>query len=193
VELAVEFANTIRHDGHGGVTDELSDAAGLAGWLSRHPAAPAPAGPGEPLRAELVALRQAVRALFAHAVRPGPVSPADADRLPPLGPSLELVNAAAAADPVTTRLDWPTGADPVRRVRSVADDPGTALRAELARATIDFLAGPDREQLRACTAPRCVRYFVKGHGRQEWCKPSCANRARAARHYHRHHPTATTR
>ncbi|WP_440101770.1 CGNR zinc finger domain-containing protein [Streptosporangium sp. H16] len=52
--------------------------------------------------------------------------------------------------------------------------------------SIGFLTGPRREDLRACTAPRCVRYFVKKHGRQEWCKPSCGNRARAARHYRRH-------
>ncbi|MFI7230667.1 CGNR zinc finger domain-containing protein [Nonomuraea angiospora] len=44
--------------------------------------------------------------------------------------------------------------------------------------------------MRACNAPRCVRYFVKSHGRQEWCKPSCGNRARAARHYQRHNATA---
>ncbi|MFI9597778.1 CGNR zinc finger domain-containing protein [Nonomuraea sp. NPDC052265] len=58
-----------------------------------------------------------------------------------------------------------------------------------ARAAIDFLSGPQREHLRACNAPRCVRYFVKSHGRQEWCKPSCGNRARAARHYQRHNAT----
>jgi predicted RNA-binding Zn ribbon-like protein len=61
-----------------------------------------------------------------------------------------------------------------------------ALTATLARAAIDFLTGPQRERLRACAAPRCVRYFVKAHGRQEWCKPSCGNRARVARHYRRH-------
>lgn len=54
-----------------------------------------------------------------------------------------------------------------------------------ARAAIEFLAGPERERLRACAAPRRVRYFLKEHGLQEWCKPSCGNRARAARHYRR--------
>ncbi|MEV3984529.1 CGNR zinc finger domain-containing protein [Nonomuraea sp. NPDC049758] len=63
------------------------------------------------------------------------------------------------------------------------------LIAALARAAIEFLSGPQRERLRACNAPRCVRYFVKSHGRQEWCKPSCGNRARAARHYQRHNAT----
>ncbi|WP_225853148.1 CGNR zinc finger domain-containing protein [Micromonospora sp. AMSO1212t] len=43
-----------------------------------------------------------------------------------------------------------------------------------------------RERLRACPAPRCVRYFLQEHARQQWCKPSCGNRARVARHYQRH-------
>ncbi|HEY5833083.1 MAG TPA: CGNR zinc finger domain-containing protein [Streptomyces sp.] len=41
---------------------------------------------------------------------------------------------------------------------------------------------PERDLLRACPAPRCVRYFVKQHPRREWCRPSCGNRARVARH-----------
>ncbi|MFF4789736.1 CGNR zinc finger domain-containing protein [Streptomyces sp. NPDC001276] len=71
------------------------------------------------------------------------------------------------------------------RIFSTESDPKVRLVATLARAAIDFLSGPQRERLRACPAPRCVRYFVQGHGRQEWCKPSCGNRARAARHYRR--------
>ncbi|WP_351234979.1 CGNR zinc finger domain-containing protein, partial [Streptomyces sp. NPDC002133] len=61
-----------------------------------------------------------------------------------------------------------------------------ALAAALARAAIALLTGPDRARLRACHAPRCVRYFLKEHPRQEWCKPSCGNRARVARHHERH-------
>ncbi|MEB3963026.1 CGNR zinc finger domain-containing protein, partial [Streptomyces kunmingensis] len=60
------------------------------------------------------------------------------------------------------------------------------LTAALARAALAFLTGPDRQRLRACHAPRCVRYFLKEHPRQEWCRPSCGNRARVARHHERH-------
>lgn len=70
----------------------------------------------------------------------------------------------------------PTGGTPRRN----------ALRAALARAATGFLAGRDLAALRACHAPRCVRYFVKEHPRQEWCTPSCGNRARVARHHERH-------
>ncbi|OAR26843.1 hypothetical protein A8W25_00630 [Streptomyces sp. ERV7] len=133
------------------------------------------------------ALRAAVRALFARAVLPDPPSAADAQRLLPVEMALELLNAAAAAVPTVPRLEWPEGADPYTVHRGTGDpDAVTALCAALARAAVDFLAGPDRARLRACHAPRCVRYFLKEHPRQEWCGPSCGNRARVARHQRRH-------
>ncbi|WP_129843209.1 ABATE domain-containing protein [Streptomyces sp. RFCAC02] len=189
--LALELACTIRHDGQGGIADDLLTPGGLTRWVrERADLLPmADDGTGfladDVLRGEVVALRQAVRALFARAVRPGPPSPADAHRLLPPEQALHRLNAAAARAPVTVALEWPGDAAPATRTVEVDAAPDARLVAHLARASIDFLAGPQRERLRACTAPRCVRYFVKEHGRQEWCKPSCGNRARAARHYRR--------
>ncbi|GHH44528.1 CGNR zinc finger domain-containing protein [Streptomyces candidus] len=196
--LALELASTIRHDGNGGVTDDLGDVAGTARWLDAQ--AELFAGNGLPAehagrlrvdetaRGELVALRQAVRALFARAVSPGPPSPADAGRLLPVRQALDRLNAAAAREPTAPQLRWSNDALPVTHLLPAADnDPLVRLTAALARAAIAFLTGPERELLRACTAPRCVRYYVKRHGRQEWCKPSCGNRARVARHYRRQH------
>ncbi|MFJ2705543.1 CGNR zinc finger domain-containing protein [Streptomyces sp. NPDC087428] len=42
--------------------------------------------------------------------------------------------------------------------------------------------------LRPCRAPRRAELPVKEHPRprQEWCTPSCGNRARVARHHERH-------
>ncbi len=97
----------------------------------------------------------------------------------PAGPDFDVL----AMDPG----DWPEDATPLVHhtpVRTTGD-----LTAALAHAVIAFLAGPDRDRLRACHAPRCVRYFLKEHPRQEWCKPSCGNRARVARHHQRHKAT----
>ncbi|MFD2348740.1 CGNR zinc finger domain-containing protein [Nonomuraea ferruginea] len=140
----------------------------------------------EKLRSEMVELRRAVRALFARAVSPAPPSRADAHRLMPAEQALALLNAAAAREAIVPQLHWPSDAEPSTGVLSAEPDADVRLIAALARAAIDFLSGPQRERLRACDAPRCVRYFVQSHGRQEWCKPSCGNRARAARHYQRH-------
>ncbi|KUJ67831.1 hypothetical protein ACZ90_24730 [Streptomyces albus subsp. albus] len=189
--LALELASTIRHDGHGGVTDDLATAQAATEWLRGQPDLPADWLPAsgaeidEDLRTSITELRRAIRALFAHGVSPAPPSPADAHRLIPPDQALAHLNAVAARERVTPRLDWPTGAAPVVRLLSDETDPGARLLGALSRAAIDFLSGPHFPQLHACTAPRCVRYFVKSHGRQEWCKPSCGNRARAARHYQR--------
>ncbi|MBX9365059.1 ABATE domain-containing protein [Streptomyces sp. WAC04114] len=214
--LALDLALTLRHDGNGGVTDDLTDPAGLTEWVRVHPellpgtatdrtddhresstTGTAPrgaegAGGGFTADAAQLAavreLRAAVRALFARAVRPGEPSPADAARLMPPEEAVRQLNEAAARTPTVPVLDWPEGATPLVHQKAVrtADDPAAAL----AQAVIAFLASPERDRLRACHAPRCVRYFLKEHPRQEWCKPSCGNRARVARHHQRHKATA---
>ncbi|MER5323877.1 CGNR zinc finger domain-containing protein [Streptosporangium roseum] len=189
--LALELASTVRHDGDGGVADDLATAQGATRWLGERAGLLAGCGVAgafeadDALMDEIVELRQAVRALFARAVSPAPASPADAHRLMPADRALALLNAAAARELVAPQLDWPGGALPEARLLSAERDSGLRIVAALARAAIEFLAGPERERLRACAAPRCVRYFLKEHGLQEWCKPSCGNRARAARHYRR--------
>lgn len=190
--LALDLAVTIRHDGHGGVADDLATPDGLTLWVRAHAdALGADVGADgftadEEVRVAVVAVRTAVRTLFARAVRPGPPSSADAGRLPSAGEALERLNAASARVPVSPCLDWPDEGLPVasHHVREGAVE-SERLAAALARSAIAFLAGPRRELLRACPAPRCVRYFVKEHARQEWCKPSCGNRARVARHHAR--------
>ncbi|MFF8573484.1 CGNR zinc finger domain-containing protein [Streptomyces sp. NPDC015408] len=188
--IALDLALTVRHDGHGGVADDLADLAGLTAWVRAHPDLAADAGAADP--AVVRDVRAAARALFARAVRPGEPSPADAARLLPVPDALRRLNEAAARTPTVPVLHWADAGTPV--VRAVpAPGAWPDLTAALAQAVIGFLAGPDRQRLRACHAPRCVRYFLKDHPRQEWCKPSCGNRARVARHQQRRQRTAEPR
>ncbi len=185
----MEFVSTVRAT-RSGLVDVLADVEGMTRWGREH-AAELGIDPGfsatEDLRHEVVELRQAVRSLFARAVAPGPASSADAHRLPDFAASLDLVNAAARAVPLAPRLEWPAeGAPTARNLPAREADESSRIRAALASAAIALLAGPEREQLRACPAPRCVLYFVKEHARQEWCSVGCGNRARAARHYRQH-------
>ncbi|MDQ1032201.1 putative RNA-binding Zn ribbon-like protein [Streptomyces umbrinus] len=187
--LALDLALTIRHDGHGGVADDLATVEGLTTWVRERPETGAHGF--EVDETELAAVRDvraAVRALFARAVLPGDPSPADAARLMPVRDAVERLNTRAALTPTVPVLSWTDGADPLVRQEPAHGD--AELTASLARAAIAFLASPDRQRLRACHAPRCVRYFLKDHPRQEWCKPSCGNRARVARHHERHKKTA---
>lgn len=78
---ALELASTIRHDGEGGVTDDLATIRGLEDWIARHRTllddhVPAYGGTvDEDLRLRVVEVRRAVRALFARAVSPARPSP----------------------------------------------------------------------------------------------------------------------
>jgi len=191
--LALELAGTIRHDGDGGVADDLEDAPGLTAWVRARRDLLDPGiavrefAADETVRLEVVNVRTAVRALLARTVSPAPPSRADAHRLPPADEALAELNRSAARVPVTIALSWEVGAAPsLRMTGAIPRDSVDLLVAALARDAIEFLADPDSRRLAACTAPRCVRYFLKDHGRQEYCKPSCSNRARAARHYQRH-------
>lgn len=194
--LALELASTIRHDGDGGIADDLATVQGVTRWIHEQSdllPADLPANdyvPDEDLRSRIIGLRRAIRALFARVVSPAPPSPADAHRLMPADEALAHLNTVAALDAVSPQLDWSPEDPPTVRLIRAQDDPRVQIAATLARASIEFLSGPQRDQLRACTAPRCVRYYLKSHGRQEWCKPSCGNRARVARHYKRQHPTS---
>ncbi|MFY0509832.1 CGNR zinc finger domain-containing protein [Streptomyces anulatus] len=187
----MELVSTIRHDGDGGVLDDLDTLRGTRRWLQQQPDLPEVAtATGDPvadeeLRVAVVGVRRAVRALFARVVSPARPSPADAHRLMPADEALAHLNAAAAREPVAPQLHWPDEGAPAIRLLSAEHDPRVRLVAALARDAVDFLSGPECERLRACHAPRCVRYFIRSHGRQEWCKPSCGNRARVARHYER--------
>jgi predicted RNA-binding Zn ribbon-like protein len=190
--LAMELAATVRHDGRGGVADDLADLDGFGDWLREHADLLGEdmdvhaLARDEDVRQRVVAMRRVVRSLFARVVRPAPPSGADAHRLLDAGEALRELNAAAGAVLSAPRLEWPDDARPRMRHASPAADPATALIATVARATIEFLASADSERLRACPAPRCVRYFLQEHPQQAWCKPSCGNRARVARYHQRH-------
>ncbi|ONI87173.1 hypothetical protein ALI22I_22205 [Saccharothrix sp. ALI-22-I] len=172
--LVLEFASTVRHGGHGGLVDDLATPEGFAAWTG--------AEADEALRQRVVELRWAVRSLLAHATQAN--ERLDTPHLMDFERALKTVNEAAARVPRAAQLEWTE--QPRLRYEDSADA-GDRLLATLATAAIEFLASGTREDLRACPAPRCIRYFVKAHPRQEWCKPSCGNRARVSRHYHRAH------
>ena len=181
-DLAVGFANTLVHDGRGGVDDLLSTAEAARAWLSGR-------GLGSTVDWEsLLAARSATRALFAAAVAPRPASRADNGRVAmPAETALELLQGCVDAIAPATRYAYDGGRVIVARTTEV--DPSAATVGILAFAVLELLASPAADELRACQAPRCVRYFRK-HRRQEWCKPSCANRARVARYAERHQAPA---
>ncbi|MET8809487.1 ABATE domain-containing protein [Streptomyces sp. NPDC004546] len=64
------------------------------------------------------------------------------------------------------------------------------LLAEFAGDAIDLFGTERKKLLRSCPAPDCPLFFIKDHSRRKWCRPSCANRVRAARAYRKQRSTA---
>jgi predicted RNA-binding Zn ribbon-like protein len=176
--LPVELVNT-RFVQRGVVVDGLTTPQGLTHWLAAHrqqlQASVDVDAAGQRLD-EVRLLRDTLRELVAAV--------ADGER--PADAAIGTLNRLSRQAPATLQLDWPPEGQPSVTVQPASSDPGAVALAELARAGIRLLGGPDRHRLRACHAPGCVLFFVKRHPRREWCSEACGNRARAARHYYRH-------
>jgi predicted RNA-binding Zn ribbon-like protein len=161
--LALDFAGTVFH--RRTETEDLLRTPQLLGEWSV--AAGLVDSPPEVSAAEFgraLALREAVYRLALAPAAGGQRSRGDID----------LVNAAAAAAPVTAVL-----------TESGLERAGTAgaVVATIARAAIALLGGPDAPRIRECEDPPCTRLFVDTSraGSRRWCEMSgCGNRAKVA-------------
>jgi predicted RNA-binding Zn ribbon-like protein len=173
--------NTIRAD-IAGVHDDLTTPVALHDLLVtvRDRDAGALEDPRPDELAEAKLLRDSLRRLAAFATddrRPAAQSPVDS-----VDDAVATVNRMATHRPHAQLV--------MRDGRLLLDhhaptSPTRVALAELAHESIDLLTRPTATKLRACNAPRCVRYFVRSHPRRQWCSEACGNRARAARHYRR--------
>lgn len=185
--VPVRLMNTIWADRHG-VHDALTTTENLRLWL----AAVAPEEELAPDSTDLSrfrTLRDALRRLAAVAT--DDTRPAAASATTDMDNAIADVNKAARQALTWPQLDYEDGELVVNEVGKATSGP-RAL-SSIAKESIELLTGDDRPRLRACYGPGCVLYFVKDHPRREWCSNACGNRARAARHYQRHHKSATGR
>lgn len=180
----MRLMNTIWAD-RSGVHDALHTTGGLRGWL----AAVEPESAGAPRSvatsdvAHFRALRDALRRLAA--VVTGDTRPAATSAIDDIHRAVAEVNHAVTQAPTWPQLTFDHG-----EMRSHRTGEATATMRSLssiAAEAITLFTGEDRLHLKACHAPGCVLYFAKDHPRREWCCTACGNRARAARHYERHH------
>jgi predicted RNA-binding Zn ribbon-like protein len=176
--LALELANTVVGDGDR-ETDLLRSATDVAGWIgTQQTRLPIGAAERPPSAVALRRLRAAIRSLVDAAL----------EGRPPDQDALARVNAASAAAPPRPQLAWNDRSGPHVVERSGRLPQATL--ATIARSAVAVLGGEDRDRLRRCAAPGCVRVFVAASGRRRWCSSAtCGNRVRAARHYARRRAT----
>lgn len=176
-ETALALVSTIAHDGQGGVADFLADDAGVHTWVAARFPDLAPRDPAQADR--LRTLRFAARSAFAASVSPHPPSRTERSRRMSDADAATVLQSAINALELSTAVT--IGDHGVRRELRTSKQDQALVEGVLALAVVEFLTGPLAPRLRSCQAPRCVRYFVQQHGRQQWCKASCGNRARVAR------------
>ncbi len=180
--VPVRLMNTVWAD-RDGPHDALENIDDLTSWLGAA-GFDIPKGNvrGEHLRVAR-RLRDACRRVAAHVTadeRPRATSPTAE-----LATAVDDLNAIAAA--VRSVGDLVVRGGELQRAALPRDAAVPAALATVAADAIDLVTNPAQSSLHACLAPGCVLYFVGDDPRREWCSPACGNRARAARHYRRHH------
>ncbi len=176
----VRLMNTIWADRRG-AHDSLTTPDELVAWLT------AVGRLGRATRASPADLDRArrLRAALRHLAALVTADPRGETTTASRQAAVEAVNAAAAAAPDPPRIELKAGR--LRRDPTPGGPPIAAAVSAIAAEAIELLTRLDAPPLRACLAPGCVLYFVRDHPRREWCSTACGNRARAARHYRRHH------
>lgn len=147
-------------------TEQLPDAAALRAWLVENGLGPRES-PSERDVEFARELREALHAAAREALREAPPSIA----------AFRSIEAALARD------------QPLRLERGRAGlqprPPATAAEAlaRVARAAVEDLSGPVRDQLHACGDDTCAGIFIDYTGRRHWCSDErCGNRARVRAH-----------
>ncbi|MFF1481678.1 ABATE domain-containing protein [Streptomyces sp. NPDC058301] len=178
--LALDFVNSAIAQPGGHFIDLLATPEATSRWLCEHGLAPADARVQDMCVAQLRALRENVRALFASRVAGLPALPA----------ALSAVNDALGRAPSAALLYWDEKSGPYRAAPCPTHEILDRALATLAANAADLLAGVDADRLTCCGSSPCNRYLLR-HGRRHWCSIRCGDRARAARAYvRRSQPTA---
>ncbi len=173
--VALDLADTLMT-----VTEPATDLIGApeasAAWWALQSGS-LPPGP-VPEAAAVRRLRAAVRDVLDSHLEGRPARPT----------SVDDINAAAAAAPVSPRLVvTPDGIRGEERWHT--EHGGNAALAAIAAEAIGLLADNERlGLLRRCANPACSMLFLAENKRRKWCTSNiCGNRARVARHYERTH------
>src|SRR4051794_20767624 len=156
--LALDFVNSAIALPGGQFSDLLGTPAATSQWLTERGLAPADAGVQEMCAAQLRALREQVRGLFAARVAGLPAQPA----------ALSAVNDALSRVPTAALLYWDEKDGPYRAAPCPTNEILDHALATLAANAADLLTGPDAERLTTCDSIPCNRYLLR-HGRRHWC------------------------
>lgn len=155
--------------------DDLASPEQATRWLIDHGLVPDRTALLTYCQNQLAGLRAQVRELFAAQVT---------GEIPPVA-ALEAVNQALSRVPSAPMLRH----DPGTGFRREQAHPVTQLvehaMAQITEDAATLLTSSAAALLTRCNASPCDRYFLRTHGRRQWCSTRCGDRVRAARAYAR--------
>ncbi|WP_244923659.1 CGNR zinc finger domain-containing protein [Brachybacterium saurashtrense] len=173
--MSLALADTVVTLGSGERVDELDSPEAATQWLIDQDLAPETTALLAYCQSRLAGLREDLRAVM-HAQVAGEVPPREA---------LENINSALVAAPSARMLHHTVD----RGLHRVPIHPLTQLvehaMAQIAEDAADLLTGPEAGRLALCGAAPCDRFYLRTHGRRQWCSTRCGDRVRAARSYAR--------
>ncbi len=162
--------------------DDLASPAEATRWLIDHGLVPDRTALLAYCQNQLTGLRARVRELFA----------AHVDGKMPSEPALAAVNQALGRVPSAPVLRH----DPEAGFHREQVHPVTQLvehaMAQIAEDAATLLTSSAATLVTRCDASPCDRYFLRTHGRRQWCSTRCGDRVRAARAYARKQGRSTS-
>lgn len=168
------LVNTVGAPG-AGPGEELTTPEGVRAWLFARGLIDADAELHDYCRDRIVGLRENLRDLLAASTGGGTPTP----------DAVQAVNRALTSAPGAMLLRF----EPASGFSRSSDHPVTQViehvMALIAEDAATLLTGDDASKLAPCQADGCGRFFLRTHGRRQWCSTRCGDRVRAARAYAR--------
>ncbi|GAB3620036.1 CGNR zinc finger domain-containing protein [Glutamicibacter endophyticus] len=173
--VSLDLVNSEIHLPAGVRRDALETPESTTAWLVERGLVGEDAALQSYCQNRLSGLRGHLREAFATRVAGGHLAPG----------TVEGINAALAAAPNASLLHYVPGEGFFRSLEHPATRLVEHAMSVIAEDAVALLAGDESERLARCEAEPCMRFFLRTHGRRQWCSVRCGDRVRAARAYAR--------
>lgn len=172
--VSIDLVNSVIVVG-GNAQDALGTPEATSAWLVERDLV----GDGSMLqsycRTRLVGLRDHVHAAFSASVDGTTID----------SKTLDGLNSALVAAPYSPQLRFDPKSGFFREVVHPITQLVEHAMSAIAEDAASLLTGEEAPLLARCQAEPCTRFFLRTHGRRQWCSTRCGDRIRAARAYAR--------
>lgn len=181
--VSIALANSVINTGNN-VQDALNSPESTTDWLIARGLVSNGSALQSYCQNRLVGLRHHVQAALSVYVSGSGQEPAPA--------TLEGINSALVAAPHSPTLRFTPESGFFRELAHPTTELVEHAMSVIAEDLAALLTGDEAAQLARCEAEPCTRFFLRTHGRRQWCSTRCGDRVRAARAYARKRALITT-